>query len=143
MRLMRTAMRMCLIALFMVGCTAPEEAFVSDVKAFDRDHTAIVRLENRAAAQGELKLFLRTNDRFKEDSLTVRIATFTPDSLHTEELHRLILPAPRRINALKQVVEIPYRRGVRLHAAGNYYFTITPTRSVEGVEAVGVLFRTE
>lgn len=134
----------CCALLALMGCTTPEEAFVSDVTAFDPDHTAIVKLKNReAAARGELKLFLRTNDRFREDSLTVRIGTFTPDSLHTEELHRLILPATRRINALKRVVEIPYRRAVELPHAGNYYFTITPTRPTEGVEAVGILFRTE
>ena len=132
------------MSLLLGGCLHPEQAFVSDVRHFDPDHTAIVRMEQREAnLSGELKIFLRVDDRFREDSLTVRIGTFTPDSLHTEELHRLIVPSTRRVNALKQVVEIPYRRGVRLKKAGTYYFTLTPTRSVTGVEAVGISFRTE
>lgn len=133
-----------LAALLCIACTAPEEAYVTDVKCFDPDHTAVVRVENRRAeAQGELKLFLRFDDRFQEDSLTLHIATYTPDSLSTEEFHRLILPRARRINALKRVVEIPYRRNVTLREAGSYYFTLTPTRPVEGIEAIGVLFRSE
>ncbi|MBO5350339.1 MAG: hypothetical protein J6A66_01875 [Alistipes sp.] len=142
-------MRLCrfLIALgglFTVACTAPEESYVTDVKHFDPDHTALVKVKNhRAGARGELKLFLRADDRFQEDSLTIKIVTYTPDSLRTEELHRLILPRGGRINALKSVIEIPYRRGVELREQGHYYFALTPTRSVEGIEAVGLLFRQE
>lgn len=130
--------------LFTVACTAPEESYVTDIKLFDPDHTALVKVTNhRAGARGELKLFLRADDRFQEDSLTIKIVTYTPDSLRTEELHRLILPRGGRINALKSVIEIPYRRGVELREQGHYYFALTPTRSVEGIEAVGLLFRQE
>lgn len=130
--------------LFTVACTAPEESYVTDVKHFDPDHTALVKVKNhRTGARGELKLFLRADDRFQEDSLTIKIVTYTPDSLRTEELHRLILPRGGRINALKSVIEIPYRRGVELREQGHYYFALTPTRSVEGIEAVGLLFRQE
>ena len=133
------------VALLVMGaCVAPEQAFVSDVEHFDPDHTAIVELrQHQPNGYGELKIFLRTDSRFAEDSLTVRVVTFSPDSLRTEEYHRLIIPQTRRINALKQVVEIPYRRGVTLRKVGTYYFSLTPTRSVEGVEAVGICFRTE
>lgn len=130
--------------LFTVACTAPEESYVTDVKHFDPDHTALVKVKNpQGGARGELKIFLRADDRFQEDSLTLKIVTYTPDSLRTEELHRLILPRGKRINALKSVIEIPYRRGVALREQGNYYFALTPTRSVEGIEAVGLLFRQE
>ncbi len=130
--------------LFTVACTAPEESYVTDVKLFDPDHTALVKVKNpQGGARGELKIFLRADDRFQEDSLTLKIVTYTPDSLRTEELHRLILPRGKRINALKSVIEIPYRRGVELREQGNYYFALTPTRSVEGIEAVGLLFRLE
>lgn len=130
--------------LFTVACTAPEESYVTDVKHFDPDHTALVKVKNpQGGARGELKIFLRADDRFQEDSLTLKIVTYTPDSLRTEELHRLILPRGKRINALKSVIEIPYRRGVELREQGHYYFALTPTRSVEGIEAVGLLFRQE
>ena len=133
-----------IVVLLMGACVAPEQAFVSDVELFDPDHTAIVKLkQEQPNGYGELKIFLRTDSRFSEDSLTVRIVTFSPDSLRTEEYHRLIIPPTRRINALKQVVEIPYRRGVTLRKEGTYYFTLTPTRTVAGVEAVGICFRTE
>lgn len=142
MHLRRYFIALC--GLLTVACTAPEESYVTDVKHFDPDHTALVKVKNpQGGARGELKIFLRADDRFQEDSLTLKIVTYTPDSLRTEELHRLILPRGKRINALKSVIEIPYRRGVELREQGNYYFALTPTRSVEGIEAVGLLFRLE
>lgn len=130
--------------LGMVACISPERAFVVDTHLFDPENGAIVAVENHdTLARGELKIFLRTNDELQSDSLTLRIETFTPDSLHTSEYHRLILPKGDRVNPLRTLKEIPYRRGVRLREAGTYYFTLTPTRPIKGIEAVGILYQTE
>ena len=40
----------------------------------------------------DAKVFLRCNDRFAEDTLTLRIATVTPDSLRFGEPFRLVIP---------------------------------------------------
>lgn len=130
------------MALGFVACTAPEQAFVTDVKCFDAAHPAIIRMHHtQPDTSGELRIFMRTDDRFTEDSLTVRIDSFSPDSLRCTEYHRLVFRRGHRINAIKSIVEIPYRRQVVLKEAGNYYFTLTPTRPVAGIEAVGMLYR--
>ncbi|MDO4758707.1 MAG: hypothetical protein Q4A18_05535 [Rikenellaceae bacterium] len=133
-----------LVAICSASCVAPERAFVVDTHRFDPEHGAIVAVENHdTLSRGELRIFLRANDHLPKDSLTLRIETFSPDSLHTSEYHRLILPKEKRINPLRRLLDIPYRRGVRLKEEGTYYFTLTPTRPVEGVEAVGIVYQTE
>ena len=83
-------------------------------------------------------IFLRCNDRFAEDTLTVRIATVTPDSLRFGEWFQLVIPHPKGPAALMREAAIPYRRRIRLTQHGDYRCSVTPVRPVRGVEAVGV-----
>jgi len=83
-------------------------------------------------------IFLRCNDRFAEDTLTVRIATVTPDSLRFGEWFLLVIPHPKGPAALMREAAIPYRRRIRLTQHGDYRCSVTPVRPVRGVEAVGV-----
>lgn len=141
---MARLLTLLLLVLGMGSCVAPERAFVVDTQQFDPEHGAIVAVENHdTTSRGELKIFLRVNDHLQTDSLTLRIETFSPDSLHTSEYHRLVLPKGNRVNPLRGLKEIPYRRGVRLNETGTYYFTLTPTRPIKGIEAVGILHQTE
>lgn len=129
-------------SLLLTACGSGREAYVADVVGNCWQEGVVVRVSNQdTRSERELKLFLRLDPDFREDSLTVRIETLTPDSLRTEELHHLVFTPPRRISSLHAVEEISYRRGVQLQIAGNYYFIITPLRPVHGVEAVGVLFK--
>lgn len=50
------------------------------------------------------EVFLRCNDRFAEDTLTLRIATVTPDSLRFEEPFRLVIPRDESPAPLKREV---------------------------------------
>ena len=83
-------------------------------------------------------IFLRCNDRFAEDTLTVRIATVTPDSLRFGEWFLLVIPHPKGPAALMREAAIPYRRRIRLTQHGDYRCSVTPVRPVRGVEAVGI-----
>ncbi|MFQ9211784.1 MAG: hypothetical protein ACLR3T_10115, partial [Alistipes finegoldii] len=86
----------------------------------------------------DVNLFLRCNDRFAEDSLTVRIRVRTPDSLQHEEPFVMVIPPAHTPAAISREADIPYRRRVRFDRTGDYHLTITPCRPVEGVEAVGI-----
>ena len=81
---------------------------------------------------------LRYDDRMDEDTLTVRIAVVTPDSLRHEEAFRLVLPAAHTPAALSREADLPYRRRIRFARTGDYCITVTPGRPVKGVEAVGI-----
>ena len=86
----------------------------------------------------DVNLFLRCNDRFAEDSLTVHIRVRTPDSLQHEEPFVMVIPPAHTPAAISREADIPYRRRVRFDRTGDYHLTITPCRPVEGIEAVGI-----
>ena len=86
----------------------------------------------------DMDLFLRYDDRMDEDTLTVRIAVVTPDSLRHEEAFRLVLPAAHTPAALSREADLPYRRRIRFARTGDYCITVTPGRPVKGIEAVGI-----
>ena len=92
----------------------------------------------RTVSLRDAVIFLRCNDRFAEDTLTVRIAVTTPDSLRSEELFLLAIPRTPSPAALIREAAVPYRRAIRLGRTGDYRFTVTPTRPIRGVEAVGL-----
>ena len=106
-----------------------------------KDPAGIVLANADTTSLRDLTLFLRCNDRFAEDTLTVRIAVTTPDSLRSEELFLLAIPRTPSPAALVREAAVPYRRAIRLGRTGDYRFTVTPTRPIRGVEAVGLTIR--
>ena len=110
-----------------------------DVNPARWDSRAEIRLPNAdTVSLRDAVIFLRCNDRFAEDTLTVRIATVTPDSLRFGEWFLLVIPHPKGPAALMREAAIPYRRRIRLTQHGDYRCSVTPVRPVRGVEAVGV-----
>ena len=108
-------------------------------KRFPTCERAEIRLPNAdTVSLRDAVIFLRCNDRFAEDTLTVRIATVTPDSLRFGEWFLLVIPHPKGPAALMREAAIPYRRRIRLTQHGDYRCSVTPVRPVRGVEAVGV-----
>ena len=127
-----------LAALLATGCRT-SATVAADLPREGWSEAATLRYTNGdTLARRELKLFLRLNETFCEDSLTLRIELFTPDSLHAVEYHRLVTADRRTMLPTRTVVELPYRRDAVLPATGDYYFLLTPVRPVGGVEAVGM-----
>lgn len=121
------------------GCVTPHQSAASDVDPTEWSTPAEVVFPNTdTLSSRDIMLFLRCNERFEEDTLTVRIATVTPDSLRCVELVPLRISRTRTPAALTFETAIPYRRAVRLERTGDYRFFITPNRPVQGVEAVGI-----
>ena len=141
MRPMRTACRTALAAtaFLAAGCVSPHGAVATDVNSASWRDSAPITLANAdTTTLRDIALFLRCNDRFAEDTLTVRIATVTPDSLRFGEWFLLVIPHPKGPAALMREAAIPYRRRIRLTQHGDYRCSVTPVRPVRGVEAVGV-----
>lgn len=121
------------------GCLSPHQSTAVDVDPADWHTPAELRLPNAdTVSLRDLRLFLRCNDRFAEDSFTVRIELRTPDSLRFEETLRIDLPRTEGPAALAREHLVPYRRQVRLARSGDYRLRITPERPLRGVEAVGL-----
>ncbi len=121
------------------GCTSPYQTVATDVNPARWDHTVEIRMENAdTVTLRDAVLFLRYDERFAEDTLTVRIAAITPDSLRFEERFLLAIPRTKNPAALTGEALIPYRRRIRLASPGEYRWCVTPVRNVRGVEAVGL-----
>lgn len=130
---------MLLPLLAMTSCRRAAEAVVAEFRDDCWCEAASIRYANSDTLRlRELRIFLRLGDRFRDDTLTLRVETFSPDRLRTREYHRIAPGTPRTAAAVQRVVELPYRRDVRLQAAGDYYFVLTPVRPVGGVEAAGI-----
>ena len=126
-------------AAFAAGCVSPHGAAVTDVNASGWDAPAAIVFTNTdTTTLRDMDLFLRYDDRMDEDTLTVRIAVVTPDSLRHEEASRLALPAAHTPAALSREADLPYRRRIRFARTGDYCITVTPGRPVKGIEAVGI-----
>lgn len=126
-------------AFFSGGCISPHQSAATDVDPLRWTEAAEIRLPNAdTVTLRDAEVFLRCNDRFAEDTLTVRIATLTPDSLRFEEPFLLVIPRPEGPAALMREAVIPYRRRMRFTQSGDYRCIVTPTRPVRGVEAVGI-----
>lgn len=134
---------MLLTALFAAlccgSCVTPRLSVAADTDPAAWHETAEMTLRNDdTLARRNLSLFLRCNDRFEEDTLTVHVAMLTPDSLRFGEPFLLTLHHDRRPASLASEAVIPYRRRVCFDRTGDYRIRITPARPVRGVEAVGI-----
>lgn len=138
------ALLILVVGALLVGCITPERVEMCDVSpAGWKERVEVAYAHSDTTATLALRVVLRLEERFATDSLTLRITTLSPDSLRGSEYHRLHLPSSRVAAPLRRVVEVPYRRGVRLQHVGKYRFALTPTRPIEGVEAVGMKIITE
>lgn len=121
------------------GCITPHHSYATDVDAEAWSTPAEIVLPNTdTLALRDIGLFLRCNDRFAEDTLTVRIQVLAPDSLRFDEPFTLFVPRARTPAARMRLANIPYRRRVLLGRTGDYRLRVTPMRTVRGIEAVGV-----
>lgn len=125
--------------LTFVGCGTGRQSYATDTDLKRWDCGAELLLPNiDTTTLRDISIFIYHTDDFREDSLSLRITTTTPDSLyHREEL--LFVPHHRR-NAVGVSCEdvVTYRREVVFDRQGDYKITITPLRPVKGVAAVGI-----
>lgn len=130
---------LCCGMLHLTGCSSPSFSAVKDVNPSLWDSSVLITAQcTDTVTLRDIGLFLRTNDRFTEDTLTLRIRLLTPDTLRHDELLRLTLPHANTPAAIMRETNVAYRRRVHFARSGNYRLTIAPCRPVKGIEAVGV-----
>lgn len=121
------------------GCSAPQQAIAVDVDPNGWSHQARLILPNTdTTTLRDITFFVRCDQRLSEDTVTLRIAFQTPDTLHYEESFRLFIPRNTTPAALTHEVVVPYRYQVRFPRIGTYLMTLTPTHEVCGIEAIGI-----
>lgn len=124
----------------MAGCVSPHGVYIADVSpARWQEGIAISVPNSDTLSARDLFIVIRSNEAFRDDTLTLRVAVFAPDSLHYEEPFTLRIPRPPKAAALSRDSEIPYRHRVILADTGEYRFTLTPSRPIRGIEAAGLL----
>ncbi len=123
----------------LAGCASPQRVYVTDTNPASWREGAGISVPNTdTLSVRDLRIVLRCDERFREDTLTLRIAVLAPDSLRYEEPFTLRIPHGRTAAAVHREAEIPYRRNAVLADSGVYRFTFTPTRCVRGIEAAGL-----
>ncbi len=128
-----------LAALLAGSCLSARVSTAVDVdtRAWRRAATFVLPNSDTAALR-DLRLFLRCDERFAEDTVTFRITVTTPGRLRFEELFLAATPRTQSSAALLGERIIPYRRAVRFAETGDYRISIAPLRTLKGVEAVGL-----
>lgn len=126
-------------AIAAAGCTQTAPSYAVDVDPHGWQQPAVLMLPNSdTLTLRDVGIFLRCNDRFSEDTLTLRVETISPDSLHVGEY--LCIPFPHETfpAAIAREAAALYRNRVCFGQTGDYRMILTPTRPVRGVEAVGI-----
>ncbi len=130
--------------LLLASCQPAVRTVMQDVPVFAWEKPVTIVFDSAdTVALNDLYVVVRYNDAFVEDTLTLRIATCSPDSLCCGEELLLATASEHTAAPLRSQQRIPYRRRVRFSRAGEYHMTFTPARPVRGVESVGLQIEKE
>ncbi len=125
--------------MMMWSCGTGRQSYATDTDLKQWDGGAEILLPNiDTTTRRDISVFIFHTDVFREDTLSLRITTTTPDSLYHSE--PLLFVTHHRKNAVGMSCEdvVAYRRNVVFDKQGDYKMTITPLRPVKGVAAVGI-----
>ena len=136
---MRTLIGILGVLLGVCGCESPTHSVAIDLPLATWDTACTIPIQNEdTTTLRDVRIFMRTNHNFNQDSLTVSIATYRPDSLRCEEDRILTFDHKRMATALQREIVVGYRRGVVYDQRGVYRLEIKPHRAVQGIEAIGI-----
>lgn len=134
---------MAAAALSAAACQTPHRSVATDVDPQGWSTAAEIVVPNTdTLARCDLSFFLRSDPRFKDDTLTFRIEVRTPDSLLFDEPFLFCATHVRRPAAVYHESVAAYRKRAVFLRSGDYRFTVVPTREVKGIEAVGLYVET-
>ena len=145
-RIVRLVAAMLAVMLCIAGCSNERNIVVmTDVDIAKWEEPKSVTLKNDIGkCRGELTIVMHINRYFKAKEVELEIVCRTADSLRLSEkiVSRPTVEWPAA--AVHSIdVEIPYRHNVEMRRAGDYTYTITPLQPLQGVESVGISFRTK
>jgi len=130
------------IAVGLAGCRGVDEMVLADVPVRNWHHGVELKVTPPdTETLYDLDLLVRYNHNFTVDTLTLWFRTKSNDTLIYTERCRFQLPMSERPAAIRPVVGLPWRCGVRFSAPEPYRIRITPLQPVRGIEAVGIRLR--
>ena len=126
------------LSLVCTSCFAPEVTEMASIEGSEWNKEVHVEVANSdTLSLRNLSIAVRTNSRFRESELALKIQTLTPDGRSFEEECHLPIKVGRSA-IVAQSVALPYRSDVCLAQQGKYIFVLTPLAPIKGIEAVGV-----
>jgi len=138
---MAMAAAICM-AVGLAGCRGVDEMVMADVPVRNWHHGVELKVTPPdTETLYDLDLLVRYNHNFTVDTLTLWFRTQTTDTLIYTERCRFQLPMSERPAAIRPVVGLPWRCGVRFSAPEPCRIRITPLQPVRGIEAVGIRLR--
>ena len=82
----REVLKTALAMLLLTGCVTADRSVATDVDPAEWSEAAEIVIPNAdTVSRCDLSLFLRYDEHFRDDTLTLRIEVRTPDSLRFEE----------------------------------------------------------
>lgn len=140
-RILTIAAAFCL-AVTLAGCRSVDVMDMADVPVRHWHHGVELKLTPPdTQTLYDLDLLIRYNHNFTVDTLTLWFRTRSNDTLVYTERCRFELPMSQRPAAIRPVVSLPWRCGVRFSAQEPCRIRITPLQPVRGIEAVGIRLR--
>lgn len=122
-----------------IGCTSKSHIDMQPVDVFDWNRPVSIIYENsHTESLRTIAIAMRYNSNFDTDTLSVDIHTSLPDVHQCKERVVLHFKRDYHASAVTSSESIAYRHNCSLNQSGCYIFTITPCRTVKGVEAVGI-----
>ncbi len=130
------------VAVSLAGCRSVDEMDMADVPVRNWHHGVELKVTpSDTETLYDLDLLVRYNHNFTVDTLTLWFRTQSNDTLIYTERCRFELPMSRRPAAIRPVVGLPWRCGVRFSIPQPRRIRITPLQPVRGIEAVGIRLR--
>ena len=143
---LRCVVVMALVVGSMSGCNSERNIVaMADVNISQWAEPITVTLKNeQAESVGELTIVLHVNRNFKAKQVEMEIVSMTADHLRYSEKITATPTVEWPVPTAQSVdIEIPYRHNVLMRKAGSYNYTIKPLTPLQGVEAVGISYKTE
>lgn len=128
-----------LLSLLFVACGNGSYVDMQPVSPYSWSKPVSIIVENDNTERVvDIAVALRYNSNFESDTLSVAVQTSLPDARQAKERVLLRLDKKYSAAAVTSSEAVPYRTNCTLNQSGYYIFTITPCRTVEGIEAVGI-----
>ena len=129
-----------IFALLCMSCLAPQSAEMVAIDGREWSQSAQIEIENSdTMSLRNISVAVRTNSRFKDSTLPVKIEVLTPDGRIFSEECSFATTSAEGAKIVSQSVALPYRNDVVLSIKGRYIFVLTPLVPTKGIEAVGVV----
>jgi len=127
-----------LAASVLCGCISDHRSFVVDTAGGWSGPVTVVVPNADTVSLLDIRIAVRYDVSFGGGEIPVAVRTERPDSVWFEEPFVLRLQRDGRSVSALHDASCPYRLRSRLDRAGDYRITLTPSRPVEGVSAVGI-----